>query len=52
MSGSPVHGYKVGGCAPLVWWILLIVLVAGFVWLTKSLFPVVVTGLILGTRFA
>ena len=49
MNGSPVDGYKVGGCAPLVWIVLATLLVAGLVWATKSLWPGIFAGLILGS---
>ena len=52
MNGSPVNGRGPGGCAPLVWIVLVTLLVAGVIWLTKSLFPGVLTAMILGTRFS
>lgn len=49
MNGSPVDGYDLGGCAPLVWGVVVVLLVAGLVWATKSLLAGVLAGLILGS---
>lgn len=49
MNSSPVDGRGPGGCAPLVWMVLAVLLVAGLIWITKALLPGILAGLILGS---
>lgn len=41
-----------GGCTPLAWMVVVALVVAGIIYVTKSLFPAIFAGLIVGTLFS